>query len=110
MAKLEDIVRSAEISTTPKNKKVAIEFVYSAPEAKAVFLAGSFNKWDPRALPMKKNKHGQWKATVKLVPGRYEYKFIADGSWVLDMRCPEVVANDKGTTNCVISVNPEMAA
>ncbi len=92
------------------NKKVDIEFVYDAPQAKKVSVAGSFNNWDPNASPMKRNKKGQWKTAVKLVPGRYEYKYFADGSWITDPHCREVIANDKGTTNCAISVTPGMAA
>jgi 1,4-alpha-glucan branching enzyme len=92
------------------DKKVAIEFVYQAPNAKEVCLAGGFNNWDARSLPMKKNKQGLWRTTVKLAPGRHEYKYVVDGSWVTDSRCPEVVMNDKGSTNCVVSVAPQMAA
>jgi 1,4-alpha-glucan branching enzyme len=34
----------------PKEKK--IEFVFYAPEAMQVFLAGDFNNWDTQSLPM----------------------------------------------------------
>jgi 1,4-alpha-glucan branching enzyme len=105
-----DKLRREKIQRTPVEMKVAIEFVYHAPQAKKVSVAGSFNNWDASALPMKKNKHGQWKTTVMLVPGRYEYKYIADGSWITDPHCGEVVVNELGSTNCVISVAPSMAA
>jgi 1,4-alpha-glucan branching enzyme len=110
MSKLDEMMRRKEVHADSSVKKVAIEFVYQAPQAKEVHLTGSFNNWDPHALLMKKNKQGQWKTTVSLVPGRYEYKYFADGSWVMDPQCREVVVNDKGTTNCAISVAPRMAA
>ena len=110
MPKVDDIMRSAEIQTSSKDKMVNIEFVYEAPGAKEVYLAGSFNSWDPHALLMKRNKLGQWKTSVKLVPGRYEYKFVADGNWSMDPRCTEVTVNGEGIRNCVISVAPKMAA
>jgi 1,4-alpha-glucan branching enzyme len=105
-----DKMRREKIQKAPVEMKAAIEFVYDAPHAKKVYLAGSFNNWDAGALPMKKNKHGQWKTTVMLVPGRHEYKFVADGSWITDPRCREVAVNDLGSTNCVISVAPSIAA
>jgi 1,4-alpha-glucan branching enzyme len=110
MPELDEMMWREEVHTDPADKKVNIEFVYDAPKAKKVFLAGSFNNWDPRSLPMKKNKLGQWKTTVSLVPGRYEYKYFADGSWVTDPRSQEVVGNDMGTMNSAISVAPRMAA
>jgi hypothetical protein len=51
--------------------------------AKKVMLAGSFNDWKPDALPMTKTDSG-WIAKVKLGPGKYWYKFIADGNWMAD--------------------------
>ncbi len=110
MAALDKILKRSNPEGASSDKKVAVEFVYQAPEAKEVYLAGGFNGWAPRALPMKKNKQGQWKTTVKLAPGRHEYKYVVDGSWVTDSRCPEVVMNDKGGTNCVVNVAPKIAA
>ena len=110
MPDLEEIKKMEEVYTAPKNKKVKIEFVHLAPEAKKVSLAGSFNDWDTKSLPMKKNRHGQWKVTVDLVPGRYEYKYFADNSWVKDLQCDEIAVNSFGSTNCVINVAPKMAA
>jgi 1,4-alpha-glucan branching enzyme len=35
-----------------------IEFSFFAPQASRIFLAGSFNKWNTNALPMKKGEDG----------------------------------------------------
>jgi hypothetical protein len=51
--------------------------------ASQVMLAGSFNNWDPEAQRMTKTDSG-WIAYVKLAPGKYWYKFIADGEWMVD--------------------------
>lgn len=48
-----------------------------------VFLSGSFNNWSTIELPMQKTETG-WKISVKLVPGKYLYKYIADGKWISD--------------------------
>ena len=110
MAELEEKKGRVSIFARPKDENVNVEFVYVAPSARGVALAGSFNNWDPKSLPMKKDRKGRWKTTIKLAPGRYEYKYFADGSWVTDMQCTEMTVNIFGSTNCVVNVGPKMAA
>lgn len=89
-----------------------LEFVCHAPEAKTVYLAGSFNGWDPNDTLMARSRSGDWRATLPLSPGRYEYKFVIDGRWVCDAgcsdapshRCPVCVTNAFGTMNKVVEV------
>ena len=80
-------------------KKVRFEFY--APEAKEVSVAGNFNQWNSKANLMKKDKKGIWKTTLSVEPGRYEYRFIADGNWKNDPSCSCCVANEFGGENCV---------
>lgn len=90
------------VKKTVKSDSPALnKFEFLAPDAKEVYLGGSFNNWDALAKPMKKDKKGIWKATVKLVPGRYEYRFFVDGNWENDPSCPGSVINDFGSINCV---------
>jgi 1,4-alpha-glucan branching enzyme len=84
-----------------KSLKEKAKFEFSAPEAKEVSLAGSFNQWNTQANPMKKDKKGIWKATLSLEPGRYEYRFMVDGNWANDPSCSSCVANEFGGYNCV---------
>ncbi|HEX9021752.1 MAG TPA: isoamylase early set domain-containing protein [Nitrospirota bacterium] len=81
-----------------------VEFTFYAPEAKKVNLAGKFNNWDTKTLPMKKGKDGVWKTSIPLSSGRYEYKYFVDGSWAQDIPCSEMILNPFGTYNCVIGV------
>ena len=90
-----------------KPKKAAnekIKFEFAAPEAHEVFLAGDFNAWDTGMNPMKRDKKGIWKATLPLAPGKYEYRFLADGQWENDPYCSCCVPNQFGSTNCVRTV------
>ena len=80
------------------------EFKLYAPAAKKVVLSGSFNKWDTKKLIAKKDTKGNWLVKVSLKPGRHEYKFIVDGSWINDPRCTACVANSLGSHNCVVEV------
>jgi hypothetical protein len=51
--------------------------------ARNVMLAGSFNDWKPDALAMTRTDSG-WIAFVKLGPGKWWYKFIVNGRWIVD--------------------------
>lgn len=90
--------------------KRTTEFECHASEAENVFLAGSFNEWNPEVTPMDKTDSGKWTAKLKLAPGRYEFKFVVDGRWCCeancdaDGECPQCVPNDFGTMNRVCEV------
>jgi 1,4-alpha-glucan branching enzyme len=68
-----------------------------------VFVAGSFNDWDPTRTRLTW-KRGVYAATVRLAQGRYEYKFIVDGTWCMDPDCPDWAPNGFGSLNSVITV------
>ena len=78
-----------------------VQFEFSAPEAREVFLAGDFNNWDTNSNPMKKDKKGMWKATISQIPGRYEYRFFSDGNWENDPSCSCCMPNEFGSMNCI---------
>ncbi|MCK6485880.1 MAG: glycogen-binding domain-containing protein [Phycisphaerae bacterium] len=84
-------------------------FRCQAPGAKEVFLAGSFNNWDPKATPMERARDGTWHRKLNLPPGRHEFKFVVDGEWRCDQDSddetdPCCVPNLFGTMNHVIDV------
>lgn len=80
------------------------EFRLHAPSAKRVNIAGTFNNWSANGLTARKDSRGNWSIKVNLKPGRYEYKFLVDGSWLTDPHCTSCVSNTFGTQNCVIEV------
>ena len=92
-------------SAAPKTAEKSVTFTVRADAGKSVYLAGSFNQWNPAGKKMldKKNE-GVYTATVKLAPGRYEYKFVIDGVWCADPENLDFVQNDHGTLNSVIAV------
>ena len=69
---------------------------------KEVCLAGDFNKWKPE--PMEKCENG-FRATLKLEPGVYQYKFVVDGVWKVDPSAKRIAQNDFGTSNSVLLVD-----
>lgn len=79
-------------------------FLPGKNDAKEVYLAGSFNNWDPKSIPMKPVSDG-WETTVKLPPGKHFYKFIIDDTWITDPT-NELIQDDKSAnTNSVIIIN-----
>lgn len=71
---------------------------------KSVYLFGSFNGWNRANLKMNKIK-GDFTTIISLEPGRYQYKFFADGEELLDPENPEKISNGMGGFNSVLNVN-----
>ena len=44
-----------------------------------VFLAGSFNQFQPIQMVAEPNESGSFSIVLQLPPGTYEYRFIVDG-------------------------------
>lgn len=90
-------------TTSGKTKKVRFEC--SAEPGSQVHVAGTFNNWDATANPMKDNlDSGHFKATLSLAEGTYEYKFIVNGLWVSDTKCPDCIPDGCGAMNSVLKV------
>jgi 1,4-alpha-glucan branching enzyme len=83
------------------NAKVgrAQTFLFRAPGASSVQLAGDFTQWQERPVSLQKGADGVWQTTVQLPPGTHHYRFIVDGQWQDDPDCPTRAANPFGTEN-----------
>jgi 1,4-alpha-glucan branching enzyme len=83
-----------------KAKVIEVNFTIEAPHAESVKIAGDFSEWSLKAM----EKRGKtWETTLALAPGRYEYRYVADGEWVSDpsaAACP----NTFGSHNSVVLV------
>ena len=98
-------VAKREEPQAPKAAKQTVTFTVHADKDKAVYVAGEFNDWDPTAKKMAdKARKGVYEATLSLMPGTYQYKYVIDGVWCADPENAEAVANDQGTFNSVITV------
>lgn len=69
--------------------------------ASEVFLAGSFDGWATQRK-MEKSRTGIFSLYLKLYPGRYEIKFIVDGTWKIDPLRP--IVNNNGYENNILIV------
>ena len=102
--------KSCELPTTAPKKKVSkkepVVLTVQADVGSKVFLAGSFNNWDPTGIEMKdKDGNGVYTVAINLDPGIYEYKFVINGTWTLDPDPDrDWTQNGLGTLNSVLRV------
>jgi len=61
-----------------------VEFRFYRPGARHVTLAGDFNGWNKTSLPMHLGKDGWWRYAIRLAPGCYQFRYVADGEWHTD--------------------------
>jgi 1,4-alpha-glucan branching enzyme len=100
---------------TSQRKTGGVAVSIKAPEAKEVYVAGTFNNWKPHDHRLKRSpEDGTWASRLDLPPGRYEYKFVVDGRWCSEPGCdpayngcPGCVPNQFGTMNLVLVVGPD---
>ena len=85
-------------SETTETTREETYFACAAPGAEGVFLAGTFNDWDPTVTPMIRNSSGTWTLLLDLAPGAYEYKFVVDGQWCCESDGGKA---SEGVRNCV---------
>jgi len=90
--------------TAERPAEKPVDLALHAPKAQSVVVAATFNGWDTKRTPLRKGKNGDWKTTVWLPPGRYEYRFVVDGQWMSDPAAKTSVHNNFGSTNSVLEV------
>jgi hypothetical protein len=69
--------------------------------AKIIHLAGNFNNWDPDGFTMA-HSGNEWTIGLYLKPGKYRYKFLVDGQWILDPGNKLYEQNEYNTGNSVL--------
>ena len=96
--KKDPIANSAKLSVT-----------FEAPaeiQAETMAVVGEFNDWDATAALMKRRKDGTWARTLRLEPGVYAYRFLADGQiWHNDPAADQYEPSGLGEDNSVVVVS-----
>lgn len=74
------------LKTKPECKVKFTVYAEDAASFEAVALVGDFNSWAPAATPMKKQKNGDFSATLTLPAGAsYKFRYLGDGAkWFND--------------------------
>jgi chromosome partitioning protein len=104
--------RKLKIRPAKRKKKsvtaahVKKQFLLYAPEANSVRIVGNFNDWNPsNESAMMRNQDGTWSTHIDLTPGKYQYRFLVDDTWVEDQDNPEVVDNPFGGRDSVLDIS-----
>jgi hypothetical protein len=85
--------------------EVYVQFLYVAPEAEAVAVAGDFNDWSPDGFALRDpDGDGIWTGEAPLSPGLHKYMFVVDGEWVTDPQADRYVDDGFGNRNALIEV------
>jgi 1,4-alpha-glucan branching enzyme len=87
-----------------------VRFELTDPEAITVFIAGTFNEWQPDAKAMHAMGNHRWVREIMLPLGTHEYCFVVNGKFRPDPRTMETVANPFGGRNSILKVvgEPEL--
>ena len=94
-------------AATTDDGTVYVQFVYVAPEAAAVNVAGDFNEWSEQAFALRDpDGDGVWTGYLPLKPGLHKYMFVVDGQWVTDPQAERHLDDGFGNRNALISVVP----
>ncbi|MFH1477457.1 MAG: glycogen-binding domain-containing protein [Verrucomicrobiota bacterium] len=89
-----------------KDVQKQVKFRYRTDPGANVYIVGSFNDWNPLQTRLRdESGDGRYRVSLALAPGRYEYKFVVNGQWRIDPKCPDPIVNRYNTLNGVVTVN-----
>lgn len=94
-----------------KEYKTAVEnngrtrFVYQGESGEQIYLAGTFNNWDPFMYALEEVMPGRYELYLPLPNGVWYYAYFKDGKQIPDMTNRKHVYMTDGRTASVISVN-----
>ena len=98
-------VKSRSGSVVATNVASRVRFSIRAPAAARVSLVGDFDRWNPEAMPMRRDGDGEtWTVNVHLPPGRHVFAYAVDGNLKTDPAAPRAVEDDFGVPSSVVVV------
>ncbi len=96
-------MRKEAIANTNKR---SVTFELPGVQAESVSVVGDFNEWDAANGSMKQRKDGVWTKAVRLAPGRYRFRYVADGQqWYNDPAADGYEPSGFGQDNGVVVVD-----
>jgi hypothetical protein len=97
----------ASVASALRDTLRIVQFILTAPAASRVALAGDFNGWDTRSVPLTRDtRDGRWAVTLALAPGRHTYAYVVDDTqWVRDPRGTPSEPNELTPPRSVVIIN-----
>lgn len=77
--------------TFPFTENGITHFRYRGEAGRRVYLAGSFNRWDPFMYHMRERSPGEYFISIRLPAGTHHYYFVVNGLTVSDDNNPNVL-------------------
>jgi chromosome partitioning protein len=100
-----EVVEAQKNLTSHTLSSKDITFLINNPAAKEIHIVGDFNGWKINdETRLSKRDDGRWEKSLALDPGKYKYKFVVDGEWVLDSQNTEKEQNSYGTFDSIIKL------
>jgi 1,4-alpha-glucan branching enzyme len=82
--------------------KTTFTFRHSTPGP--VHVVGDFCHWQTDHLPMRQASEHEWVLMLRLPPGSYEFRYLANGQWFTDYAAFGVNPNQFREFNSVLRV------
>jgi hypothetical protein len=96
--------RMQSLMTEGMNGMRLTTFSLDAPQARSVYVTGSFNDWSLDEKCRMRLESGRWIVNVGLRAGVHKYQFIVDGRWREDPANPRQERNSFGDINSLVEV------
>jgi 1,4-alpha-glucan branching enzyme len=87
-----------------KQSKRSVSFIARVGDAKAVSVTGDFTGWSEEGVALQRESKGEWKTSLDLAPGEYQYRIRVDGQWQDHAEAQKRVPNPFGSENGVLVV------
>lgn len=96
---------AAQANGRSDDGRVYVQFLYVAPEADQVAVAGDFNEWSEDGFLLDDpDGDGVWTGQLPLESGLHKYMFVVDGQWVTDPTADRYIDDGFGNRNALITV------
>jgi 1,4-alpha-glucan branching enzyme len=93
---------------TSLTQQGCVEFRFFRPEASSVRVLGDFNGWNGTGVKLEPAGDGWWSAAVCFNPGKYRFRYLADGVWYTDFAANGIEMSKYGYNSILLVPRDEV--
>ena len=98
-------IKEVKVEEKQSAEKKGAIFTFYGNDAQKVEIAGDFNNWMSSTEGQMENiEKGIWVRVFHLDPGKYQYKFVVDGKWIIDSKNPKIERDTSGNINSLLEI------